>query len=77
MPNEGLLKAITNQGEKLVERAKSFQSLIDKQVEVIQAAQRTIDNCMSEMKATNLQIDALRAEYRRLVANSDESRIDE
>lgn len=67
--NERLLKAISTQGEKLVERAEWYKKQIENQTKVVVVAQRTIENYSAELKAIEMQIDNSRADYRRELAN--------
>ena len=67
-----LKEAIENQGKLLVRRAEWLQAMIERQTQSILNHQNSIDNFQQELKATNLAIDALREEHRKLVGNGDD-----
>lgn len=71
MANDRLLASIKLQGGELQGRAKWLQDAIDRHQQCIENAQRAIEVFRSDLQATNLALDGLRANYRELLLQEE------
>lgn len=68
-----LIDAIKHQGEHLAKRAQWYQNMIDRSSQSILNCQETIKCCQMSLEATNVALDSLRAEYRKLLQGNGAS----
>lgn len=66
MPSDHLRNAIKHQGELLQKRAEWLAKMIERQTQTVLNSQESIRELTRNLEATNLAIDSLRDEYRKL-----------
>lgn len=70
MSNERMIEAVKRQGETLVKRAEWLQQAIDQRQRANLVAEQMTEQYLVELKATWAMVEAARAEYLRLVKES-------
>lgn len=67
--SERLQESMKAQADDLKKRAEWLQKMIDRNLQVALNAQAIIEHYRTDLQATNLALDGLRAEYRKLIDN--------
>lgn len=71
MDYKHLMAAMTLQADSLKKRAEWIETQIERKTQSILNAQKAVEVWRSDLKATHVALDALRAEYRKLLEEHD------